>query len=897
MLTFVVEGCMAGIAQEALSPLPAVNNGFVVISHRGNHVNVPENTLASLQAAIAAGADYAEIDLRTTKDGALVLSHDATVDRMTDGKGNVKDLTLEEIKQLTIKGHAAATDHTVYRIPEFRDVLKVCKDRINIYLDFKDADPAEAYRQIQAAGMERQVLVYLNKAEQYKLWKKAAPAMPLMTSLPDGIRTPAQLELFLGQARVAVLDNVQDTAMVQMARQKGVAVWLDVEGPDETPAIWDLTMRKGVQGMQTDHPEAMTGYLVKNNLRNGLAVSGTARPAPVASAAPAYRKLADIPYGRDDDAQVLDAYIPDDYQDARVIVYLHGGGWTGGDKGEFPAALVEELVGRRKYIVVSMNYRLVKDGKNRFPAQIEDIRKALAFLSSHAGKYHYNGNEYALMGGSAGGYLAMLYAYGYDTAKQVKAVVDCWGPTDLADKAVRADNKDADSKVVNLLGVADPEAAICRDASPYYRVTKETGVPTLLFHGGEDPLVHVSQAEKMYKKLRALGIPAQYEMYPHEHHGVGGASAVDMFMKMLAWLQQYYPAGTATGSGPAPAVAAKIPAVALGVPYSERLGFPKGAKVVIFHVDDAGMSWYSNQGAIKSIDSGVATSTSIMMPCSWAASFAKYAAGKGIDAGLHLTLTAEWNDYRWPPLAGAKNVPGLVDKTWCLWPEPEDVVAHASADEIEKEIRAQVERALAIGMKPTHLDSHMGTLFASRAYLERYIKVGVEYGIPVMFPGGNDKLLIEGYNQPLIERLKKEGKYQEGMALPVPAEVKDAAAVGNAIWAAGLPVLDDLLTISGNWKPAPDASGKVSPAAYEKYKVKKFKEALRHMQPGVAMFIVHSTDLGAGMGEFGHISGSGGSRYADMQAMMDPELRAYIRSEGIILTTWRELMERRRQVK
>src|SRR4051794_26964468 len=82
-------------AQDLLSPLPLVKNGFVVISHRGNHVSVPENTLASLEAAIASGADYAEIDLRTTKDGFLVLSHDASVDRMTDGKGNVKDFRLE----------------------------------------------------------------------------------------------------------------------------------------------------------------------------------------------------------------------------------------------------------------------------------------------------------------------------------------------------------------------------------------------------------------------------------------------------------------------------------------------------------------------------------------------------------------------------------------------------------------------------------------------------------------------------------------------------------------------------------------------------------------------------------------------------------------------------------
>jgi dipeptidyl aminopeptidase/acylaminoacyl peptidase len=124
----------------------------------------------------------------------------------------------------------------------------------------------------------------------------------------------------------------------------------------------------------------------------------------------------------------------------------------------------------------------------------------------------------------------------------VKAVVDFWGPTDLSDKAVRNDNKDADSKVVNLLGVADPRSPICIAASPYLRITKESGVPTILFHGGEDPLVHVSQAEKMYQKLLSLNIPAQLEIYPHEKHGMSPEAAIDAFGKMLVWLEKYYPA-------------------------------------------------------------------------------------------------------------------------------------------------------------------------------------------------------------------------------------------------------------------------------------------------------------------------------------------------------------------
>jgi hypothetical protein len=186
----------------------------------------------------------------------------------------------------------------------------------------------------------------------------------------------------------------------------------------------------------------------------------------------------------------------------------------------------------------------------------------------------------------------------------------------------------------------------------------------------------------------------------------------------------------------------------------------------------------------------------------------------------------------------------------------------------------------------------MGTLFASQAYLERYIKLGIESGIPVMFPGGNDKMLSANLNQPLIKELKASGKFQEGMALPVPALLLNAKAVGLMIWKAGLPVLDDLVTYSGDWKPEP-VNGKISPEAYAKFKVKKFEEAIEQMQPGLAMYIVHSTALSE---DFRKISASGDSRNADMLSMMDPDFKRWLKSHGIILTTWRELMQRRRQV-
>lgn len=326
--------------------------------------------------------------------------------------------------------------------------------------------------------------------------------------------------------------------------------------------------------------------------------------------------------------------------------------------------------------------------------------------------------------------------------------------------------------------------------------------------------------------------------------------------------------------------------------YAEKLGWPKGAKVVIFHVDDAGMSYSSNEGVKKSIQNGIATSCSIMMPCPWAASFAKYAiANPKMDAGLHLTLTSEWNDYRWPPLTGIPHAHGLVDEEGAMWREVEQVIKSASPDEVEQEIRAQLDRALKLGLKPTHMDSHMGTLFAHIPYLERYIKVGVEHQIPVMFPGGNNKLLIESLNNPIIKKLKSEGKWKEGMKLPDPEITKQTGPVGQKIWSAGLPVLDDLHTISGDWKPE---GSNVTPEQWGKYKVQKLKEILTSMQPGVAMIIVHSSDVTE---EFKYISASGGSRYADMLSMMDKDLKDFIKSEGIIQTTWKEMMERRKKVK
>lgn len=307
--------------------------------------------------------------------------------------------------------------------------------------------------------------------------------------------------------------------------------------------------------------------------------------------------------------------------------------------------------------------------------------------------------------------------------------------------------------------------------------------------------------------------------------------------------------------------------------YAEKLGYPKGAKIVILHIDDMGMSYDSNIGGMEAMTKGVANSCSVMMPCPWVPGFVhamkQY---PGLDAGLHLTLTSEWKDYRWGPLSGKPNVPGLTDAEGAMWRGVADVVKHASADEVETEIRAQVDRAKTMGFEPTHLDSHMGTLFATPAFMERYIKVGMEYRIPVMFPGGHNTLIAQ--------ELKNTS-----------ADMQMARAVGKKLWDAGLPVLDDLYNDSYSWKPAPDIYA--SDKKLQAYKTGKYIEVLRSLRPGITMIIMHCTNTTE---VFQHISDSGPTRRGDYLAMMDPALKKFIEKEGIVLTTWKEMMKRRQKL-
>ena len=165
---------------------------------------------------------------------------------------------------------------------------------------------------------------------------------------------------------------------------------------------------------------------------------------------------------------------------------------------------------------------------------------------------------------------------------------------------------------------------------------------------------------------------------------------------------------------------------------AERLGYPRDAKLLIVHADDLGMAHSVNAATIKAFETGLVNSGSIMVPCPWLSEIATYArANPQADLGLHLTLTSEWTSFRWGPVSSRDRVSSLLDKDGYFYLTESDAAAHADPKQVEIEITAQIERARALGIQPTHLDSHMGTLYQNKALFEVFLRVARNQKLPV----------------------------------------------------------------------------------------------------------------------------------------------------------------------
>ena len=168
---------------------------------------------------------------------------------------------------------------------------------------------------------------------------------------------------------------------------------------------------------------------------------------------------------------------------------------------------------------------------------------------------------------------------------------------------------------------------------------------------------------------------------------------------------------------------------------AERLGYKANDKLLIINGDDTGMCHAANSATIDSLERGLMTSATIMVPCPWFTEIARYAkANPGKDFGVHLCHTSEWQVYRWGPVAPLGKVPGLVDNEGYLWRSVPEVYQHATPAEALTEARAQVRKALDAGIDVTHLDTHMGALNFDPRYVQVYLQLGKEFNLPLRMP-------------------------------------------------------------------------------------------------------------------------------------------------------------------
>lgn len=276
------------------------------------------------------------------------------------------------------------------------------------------------------------------------------------------------------------------------------------------------------------------------------------------------------------------------------------------------------------------------------------------------------------------------------------------------------------------------------------------------------------------------------------------------------------------------------------ITIAEKLGYPADTKLLIIHSDDLGVSHSENMASISAIENGSVNSASVMMPTPWVTEAANYAQAHPDthDFGLHLVLTSEWKNYKWGPVSSIDKVPTLVNKHGYF---NEECISDLDITEVETELRAQIHRAYAMGLIPTHLDSHMGCLMQTRVLMEVYLKMGQEYKLPV--------LASKDFPEDLLQKYK----------------VKI--------------VLNEILTIM------PDEF-KNGPEVY-------YTNAIKNLKPGVSTFLIHTAydnDELKGM-TVDHPDWGNAWRQKDYDYFTSEACAELLKKENVQLITWRQLKE------
>ena len=275
---------------------------------------------------------------------------------------------------------------------------------------------------------------------------------------------------------------------------------------------------------------------------------------------------------------------------------------------------------------------------------------------------------------------------------------------------------------------------------------------------------------------------------------------------------------------------------------AERLGYPPDSKLLILHADDLAVAHSVDSASFEALSKSAVTSASIMVPCPWLSEVASYAKEHpDADLGLHLTLTSEWKVYRWGPVESKDKVPSLFEPSGYLWPETAPAAANLKPAEAEREIRSQVERAMALGIHPTHLDSHMGVLFSTPELFAVYVKVAHEYKLPF--------LAIRLPNAPQLSSILSEKDI-----------TVDSVVIANPS------------VHAGEWREF-------------------YVNAIKNLKPGLTEMIVH---LGHDDAELqavtvDHPDYGSAWRQRDYDVVTSPEFKKALEENHVVLIKWRDL--------
>jgi predicted glycoside hydrolase/deacetylase ChbG (UPF0249 family) len=286
-------------------------------------------------------------------------------------------------------------------------------------------------------------------------------------------------------------------------------------------------------------------------------------------------------------------------------------------------------------------------------------------------------------------------------------------------------------------------------------------------------------------------------------------------------------------------------------PVLKKLGLAHDDRAVIIHTDDIGMCQASLAAYRDLVDFGLISAASVMVPCSWFPATAAFCLGnEQVDMGVHITLTSEWENYRWGPISTRDPASGLLDPAGYFHASTEAVHQHGDADAVQREIQAQLERALQAGIDVTHIDTHMGTVLHPQ-FVGAYIQAALQHHIP-----------------PFMLRKDEAGLRAMGLGTDAAAFFAQQLQVFEA---QGLPMFDEVI---------------VMPLDRPQERLEQVKQTLNGLPAGLTYLIIHPAQ---DTPELRAIAPDWRARVADYQTFTSEALRAYIQTSGITVIGYRAL--------